>query len=101
MFLAFSPLAGTMIAQNVVSNEAFDVVVNTPTEVRVDFNNLLDVSGVGVDNLGAGSIYATENWCMRAAAGGRRRLFSTPHFLVRKSMPRTPSHRAPSGGPVL
>lgn len=56
-----SPITGTVISQNVISQEDYQVVVNTPTQVNVHLNNFLDKT-VGVDNLGAGTSDATENW---------------------------------------
>jgi parallel beta-helix repeat protein len=56
-----SPVTGTMILQNVFSDEAFDVVVNTPAQVDIHLNSFPD-HGVGVDNLGTGTANATENW---------------------------------------
>lgn len=56
-----SPIKGTLIAQNVIDNEAFEVAVNTPAQVNLHLNNFLDDT-VGVDNLGTGTIDATENW---------------------------------------
>jgi parallel beta-helix repeat protein len=56
-----SPISGTIIAYNVINNEADDVVVNTQAQVDVHFNRLLG-GGFGVNNLGAGTVSATENW---------------------------------------
>jgi hypothetical protein len=56
-----SPITGTVISQNVISQEGYQVVVNTPAQVNVHLNNFLDKT-VGVDNLGAGTSDATENW---------------------------------------
>lgn len=56
-----SPIKGTMISQNTIQKEAFDIVVNTPAQVSVHLNNLLNGT-VGVDNLGAGSSDSVENW---------------------------------------
>ena len=56
-----SPIKGTLISQNVIDHEAFEVVVNTPAQVNAHLNNFLDDT-VGVDNLGTAAIDATENW---------------------------------------
>ena len=55
------PVTGNIISGNEVQNEAYDVVVNNPAFVQVEFNSLLG-TGAGVDNLGSGSVDATNNW---------------------------------------
>lgn len=62
-----SAITGTVISQNVIAQESYQIVVNTPAQVNVHFNNFLD-NTVGVDNLGAGTSDATENWW--GCAGG-------------------------------
>ena len=54
------PITGTVISQNVIKGEGIDIAVKTAGSVEIHFNSLFD--GVGVDNLGAGSVNATENW---------------------------------------
>jgi len=56
-----SPITGTVISENVISKEAYQVVVNTPSEVDLHLNNFTDKT-VGLDNIGAGTANATENW---------------------------------------
>lgn len=56
-----SAVTGTVIAQNVFEDEAFDIIVNTPAQVDIHLNSFPD-HGVGVDNLGAGSSNATDNY---------------------------------------
>jgi hypothetical protein len=56
------PITGTVISQNVVDNEAYDLVVNTDAEVNAHLNTFLGRGAVGVDNLGSGTVNATENW---------------------------------------
>jgi hypothetical protein len=56
-----APITGTVISGNVIDHESQDVVTNTPAEVDVHFNNLLGAK-VGVDNIGKGTVDATENW---------------------------------------
>jgi parallel beta-helix repeat protein len=56
-----SAIKGTMILENVIEQEAFDIVVNTPAQVDIHLN-AFSGQGVGVDNLGTGSADATENW---------------------------------------
>jgi parallel beta-helix repeat protein len=56
-----SPVNGTIIVRNVIEQEAFAIVVNTPAQVDIHFNSFPN-SGVGVDNVGTGTANATENW---------------------------------------
>jgi hypothetical protein len=56
-----APISGTVVEQNRFANEAFDVVFNAPSGQLTAHLNDFD-QGVGVANLGAGSIMATENW---------------------------------------
>ena len=65
----FSPITGTVIAENVIDDEVDQVALNTPAQVNVHLNNFLDDT-VGVDNLGPGSADATENWWACPAGPG-------------------------------
>jgi hypothetical protein len=56
-----APATGNMVFANNIQNENFDVVVNTPVPVQVQYN-ALQGSGVGVGNQGVGFVYATENF---------------------------------------
>lgn len=56
-----TPITGTVIALNVIKDEAEDVVTKTPAEVTVHFNDLLG-GNIGVYNLGTGTADAAENW---------------------------------------
>jgi hypothetical protein len=56
-----APITGTVISGNVIDQESYDVVSNTPAEVDVHFNDLLGIN-IGVDNAGTGTVDATENW---------------------------------------
>ena len=56
------PITGTVISQNVFDNEAYDVVVNTDAEVNAHLNSFLGYGAVGIDNIGSGTVNATENW---------------------------------------
>jgi hypothetical protein len=64
-----SPVLGTVIARNVISDEDVDVAVNTPAEVDVHLNNLLgrkvgvaDVCALDKAKLCTGTIDASQNW---------------------------------------
>jgi hypothetical protein len=56
-----SPVTGTIISGNVINGEAEDIVTNTPALVAAHINDLLG-GQIGVDNLGSGTVDATENW---------------------------------------
>ena len=56
-----TPITGTVISGNVIDNEAVDIAVNTPAELDAHRNNLLG-EGIGVDNLGPGTVNAAKNW---------------------------------------
>jgi parallel beta-helix repeat protein len=60
-----APMTGTIISQNVIHQEALDIVVNIPAVgaipvVQAHLNNL--PGHVGVQNAGAAKVDATENW---------------------------------------
>jgi len=57
-----APITGTVISQNVFEDEAINVAFSAPTgEVSAHFNNFNN-AGIGVENLGTGTVNATENW---------------------------------------
>ena len=56
-----SSVTGTVISENVIDNEAEDIVTNTSALVAAHLNDLLG-GQIGVDNLGSGTVDATENW---------------------------------------
>lgn len=62
-----APVTGTIISENVIDDEAVDIATNTPAQVNVHLNDLLD-GKIGVDNIGAGTVDARENWW--GCAGG-------------------------------
>lgn len=60
------PMTGTLISQNVIHQEDFDIVINIPgppdtPSVLVHLNDILD-NGVGLQNAGAAPVDATQNW---------------------------------------
>ena len=55
------PITGTVISQNIISDEEVDITVATDGAVDAHLNSLLGRS-VGVQNMGAGSVDARENW---------------------------------------
>lgn len=55
-----SPITGTVIAENSISGESKDIVVNTPAQVDVHLNNLPGTTGV--DNVGTGTVNAAANF---------------------------------------
>ena len=55
-----APITGTVISQNVFKDEGIDIAVKTSGTVDAHLNSLFDA--IGIDNLGAGLVNATENW---------------------------------------
>ena len=55
-----SPVSGLIIAQNTISQQAFDVVLNIPGEVDVQRNTF--TGGIGILNLGRGTVNADGNY---------------------------------------
>ena len=56
-----SPITGTVLLSNIITDEADDIVTNTPAEINAHLNQLLG-GGIGVNNLGTGTVDARENW---------------------------------------
>lgn len=56
------PVNGTVISQNVFGDESIDVAFKVPTGQANVHLNSFTTKGVGVENLGTGSIDATDNW---------------------------------------
>ena len=57
-----APVYGTVIAQNKFEDEAIDIAFKAPVgRISAHFNDF-DTVRIGVDNLGAGSVNATDNW---------------------------------------
>jgi Right handed beta helix region len=65
------PIYGTVISQNTIEDEAVDVAFKAPvvSQLLVHFNNV-ESTGIGVDNLGAGTVVATDNWWNCAGGPG-------------------------------
>lgn len=64
-----SPVHGTVISYNAISDEEVDIAINTPTEVDIHLNNLeggkigvADVCAFDKAAICTGSIDATENY---------------------------------------
>jgi hypothetical protein len=85
-----APITGTVISQNVFDDEAIDVAFKAPAgQLNVHLNDF-GTRGIGVDNLGAGTINATENWwgCLLGPGGKRCStvagpgVVSTPWLLI-------------------
>jgi len=57
-----APVWGTTVSQNEISDEAIAVAFNAPSgQLNAHFNNFR-IKGLGVDNIGAATVDATENW---------------------------------------
>jgi hypothetical protein len=66
-----APVTGTVISGNDIDNEAVAIAYNVPAgQLNVHFNDLLH--SIGVDNIGAGTVDATENWwnCLTGPGAG-------------------------------
>lgn len=58
-----APVTGTVISGNTIGQEDVAVAVKTPALVQLHLNDFVEGPGdIGVDNLGAGTVNATENW---------------------------------------
>ena len=64
-----SPVLGTVISQNVISDEDFDIAINTPAEVDIHLNDLrggkigvADVCAFDGATICTGTIDATQNY---------------------------------------
>jgi parallel beta-helix repeat protein len=66
-----SAVSGTVISDNYITDEALDVVINTPASVDVHLNDLLG-KGAGVQTLNAGTANATLNFWGCAKGPGAR-----------------------------
>ncbi len=72
-----APVWGTVISQNVIGDESIDIAFNAPTgRVNAHLNDF-DQRTVGVDNIGTGTVSATENWWGCAAGPGIGRCATT------------------------
>jgi parallel beta-helix repeat protein len=63
---SLAPMTGTLISQNVIHQEAFDIVVKVPATgnvpaVQIHLNNFPD-NQVGLQNAGTAKVDATQNW---------------------------------------
>jgi hypothetical protein len=56
-----SPIIGTTIWGNTITNESDDVVFNTPADTALHYNSLFG-GQIGVNNLGTGPVDATNNY---------------------------------------
>lgn len=51
-----------MIAQNVITQEGYDLFINTPAQVDAHLNSFIGYNAVGVDNSSGSAVDVTENW---------------------------------------
>jgi parallel beta-helix repeat protein len=64
-----APVYDTQIVENTIQNQDIGVVMNNPGGMEVHLNNLLG-SGMGIDNLGKGTVNANLNFFGCAAGPG-------------------------------
>jgi len=57
-----SLIAGTVIAQNFIDQEGYDLFINTPAQVDARVNSVCSTNAVGVDNPRGNAVDVTENW---------------------------------------
>ena len=68
-----APITGTVISQNDIEDEAIAVAFKAPSgQLNVHLNDF-EIHGIGVDNLGTGTVDATENWWNCLTGPGSRR----------------------------
>jgi parallel beta-helix repeat protein len=77
-----SPVRGTIVSQNIISDEAVDIAVNTSSHVSAHLNDLFGHQ-IGVANLGTGTVNAVENWwgCFQGPAGHGCTTITGPNVL--------------------
>jgi len=66
-----APVTGTVISGNDIDNESIAIAYNVPSgQLNVHFNDL--PHSIGIDNIGTGTVDATENWwnCSQGAGSG-------------------------------
>lgn len=84
-----APITGTVILQNVFDNEKIDVAFNAPSgQVNAHLNDFNGYA-IGVDNLGTGSVDATQNWwgCLLGPANRRCASISGPNVMFSPWLP--------------
>jgi parallel beta-helix repeat protein len=57
---SIAPVNGTVVSQNVISQESIALAFRAPGEVTAALNNF--AASTGIDNAGAGTVDATQNW---------------------------------------
>ena len=55
-------ITGTVIAQNVIEHEAYDLFINTPAQVDAHLNSFVGEGAVGVDDSSSSPVNVEENW---------------------------------------
>jgi hypothetical protein len=55
-----APMSGTVISQNIISQESIGIAVRSPGAVIATLNNLM--AGVGIQNAGSGTVDGAQNW---------------------------------------
>jgi hypothetical protein len=58
-----------IITDNFIQDEAVSIAIKTGANVQVHLNNF-DENSIGIDNLGAGTVTATQNWWGCAGGAG-------------------------------
>jgi nitrous oxidase accessory protein NosD len=72
-----APVVGTVVSQNVIEDESIGLAFNAPSgQVNAHFNNF-EPRSIGVDNIGTGTVSATENWWGCSTGPGTHKCAST------------------------
>ncbi len=96
---AVAPVYAMQIMGNTIENEGMGVVANNPGGMAVHLNNLLLGGGVGVANLGKGTVDATMNYFGCATGPGTTGGCSSVSGSVGSSpFLSAPAANAPAGG---
>ncbi len=77
-----APVYGTVISQNIFEDEAVDIAFKAPAGRLTAHFNDFDTERVGVDNLGAGSVNAIDNWWHCPAGPGGKNCASVVGPMV-------------------
>jgi nitrous oxidase accessory protein NosD len=71
-----APITGTVISQNVIEDETIDVAFNAPAgQLNVHLNDF-NTRQTGIDNIGAATVNATDNWWNCILGPGSKRCAS-------------------------
>ncbi len=86
-----APVTGTVITQNTFGDETIDIAFHVPAgQLDVHFNDF--ERGLAIDNLGAGTIDATQNWWTCASGPSPSCAYTTGPSILTAPWATTPTH---------